>query len=113
MTTFFIGKILEIKYAEREDKATKKAIHSTQVVVMNDTWDEEGYYTPSIENIQLAEHQYDSLKDSIGKYIAVPYMFLSTKNGSYLFPNDAIAPIVMDKNPVDYTTYKRDSKKVS
>ena len=107
MTSFFIGQILEVKPTERMDKNTRTKVFNTEVTVMFDGYDEEGYRVPSIENAQLADHQYDLLKDKLGKFIAIPYMTIHTKQGTYTFPNDAIAPLVLDSNPVDYDSFKR------
>jgi hypothetical protein len=115
MTTFFIGEILEVKSAEREDKKTRKTVYFTEVTVMCTAYDEGGYLAPSLERIQISEHWYDALKDKIRKFIAVPYRTIHTQNGTYTFPDGEIAPVVLDKNPVDYTSFKRaeTAKKVS
>ncbi|NOQ29931.1 MAG: hypothetical protein GQ570_02285 [Helicobacteraceae bacterium] len=99
MIYFFIGQIMEVKPTEREDKTTRKITYNTEVTVLADGYDEEGFRKMSLENAQIAEHHYDVLKDQIGKFVAIPYIKLSTKNGLYVFPDDSLAPIVMDKNP--------------
>jgi hypothetical protein len=110
MTTFFIGQILEVKAGEREDKKKRETIHFTEVTVMCTAYDEEGYLAPSLERIQIADHHFDVLRDKIQKFIAVPYRTINTQNGTYTFPDSEIAPVILDTNPIDYSTYKRDKK---
>ena len=111
MTTHFIGQILEVKPYTRTDKKTKKEEEQTQVTVMFDGYDEGGYRVPSIETITVAEHWFDDLRINKGKFVAIAYRTINTQNGTYTFPDQDIAPLFLEKNPLNYDEYKRPDDK--
>ncbi len=105
MTTFLIGQIQGVKQQER-----KKSDGSSQtfalVAVFNQFFDSEGFPVTVSENVQFPIDHYSTLTGYKGKYIAIPYTSLSTKNGNYIFPNSDMQYLVFDKNPLDLALNK-------
>jgi len=100
MTTFLIGQIRGVKQQER-----RKTDGSTQVFtlvnVFNQFEDKEGFPVTISENVQFPLEEFVRLQANKGKYIAIPYISLSTKNGNYIFPNSDLGYFIFDKNPFD------------
>ena len=111
MTTHFIGQLLEIKPIETTDRKTDKTKYSTDLTVMFDGIDEEGYRKVSVETINVDEEYYDELKDKIGKVIALAYTSKVSQYGVSFYPDRTMPVLVLEKNPLDYTKFKRTDKK--
>jgi len=105
MTTFLIGQIMGVKQQER-----KKSDGSTQVFtlvnVFNQLQDNEGFPVTVSENVQFPIEHFTTLMGYRGKFIAIPYTSLSTKNGNYIFPNSDMQYLIFDKNPLDLAINK-------
>lgn len=106
MTTYFIGQILEVKPVDRKDKKTGQTTNHTEVTVLSDAYDTSGYRSVSTENCSIPEHWFDVLRPHIGKYVSIPYRTIHTKDGTYTFPDEALAPLVHQTNPINYDEYK-------
>ena len=107
MTTHLIGQLLEVKPKEYEDKKTSKMNYSTDLTVMFDGIDEEGYRKVSVETVTVDEEYYEELKDKIGSVIALAYYSEINQYGTRFYPDRSMPVLVLDKNPLDYSKYKR------
>jgi hypothetical protein len=101
MTTFFVGQVDEVRPTSRKDKNTGQVQMSTTLTATFETVDNEGYLNKSTENIQFPIDLLGSLQSTKGKYIAIPYMYLTTAKGNYLFPDDNLKFSIFDKNPFE------------
>jgi len=110
MTTHFIGQLLEVKPIETTDRKTDKIKYSTDITVLFEGIDEEGYKKISAETINVDEEYYDDLKDKIGKVIALAYTSKVSQYGVSFYPDRSMPVLVLEKNPLDYSKYKRDAK---
>ena len=66
MTTHMIGKLLEVKPIEITDRKTEKVKYSTDLTIMFDGIDEEGFRKVSVETVNTDEEYYDDLHNKIG-----------------------------------------------
>ncbi|MBE2984228.1 hypothetical protein CCAL9344_04540 [Campylobacter sp. RM9344] len=99
MYTYLIGFCDEVRPISRIDKKTGEVSSSIDVTITFEGRDKQGYLIKSTETISYdfsLKPQFDSLK---GKYIAVPYRFLNTRNGAYMFPDDSLNFQVFNENP--------------
>jgi len=101
MTTFFIGLVDEVKPTSRKDKTTGQVTMSAQLTATFQAVDNEGYTCKSTEDIGFPIDLLGGLQQAKGKYIVIPYKTISTKNGTYTFPDDALSFQVLDKNPIE------------
>jgi hypothetical protein len=105
MITFLVGQIKGIKQVER--KRSDGSIQMfTLINVFMELEDKDGFPTVVSENIQFSIEEYPNLLQNRGKYIAVPYLSLSTKNGTYIFPSNDLQYFIFDKNPFDLAVNK-------
>ena len=111
--THFIGQLIEVKPTEYKDKKTDKTIEQTEVTVLFEGIDEEGYKKVSVETSSFDEEYYDLLKDKKMKYVAIPYTIDINQYGVRAYPNKDMPILDFDKNPLDYSKYDRSSKSVS
>ena len=106
MTTFLIGQIMGVKQQER-----KKSDGSSQVFALVNVFyqlhDNDGFPVTVSENVQFPIEHYTNLKNYKGKYIAIPYTSLNTKNGSYMFPNLDVNYLIFDKDPLSNSVNKK------
>ncbi|MFK5882369.1 MAG: hypothetical protein QM482_09165 [Sulfurospirillum sp.] len=101
MTTFFIGKVDEVRPISRKDKTTGQVNMSSQLTATFETIDNDNYTVKSTENISFPIDLLGALQQTKGKYIVVPYMTISAKSGTYTFPDDNLSFQVFDKNPLE------------
>lgn len=101
MTTFFVGKVDEVRPINRKDKATGAITTLTQVTLTFEGKDNEGYLVKSTENITFDVNALGGLQQAKGKYLVIPYTTINTKGGTYTFPDDNLDFIISDKNPLD------------
>jgi len=111
MTTHLIGQLLEVKPKEYEDKKSGKINYSTDLTVMFDGVDEEGYRKVSVETVTVDEEYYNELKNKIGSIIALAYFSESNQYGVRFYPDRTMPVLVLDKNPLDYSKFKKIDKK--
>jgi hypothetical protein len=107
MTTHLIGQLLEVKPIEMEDRKTGKIKYSTDLTIMFDGIDEEGYRKVSVETVNVDEEYYDDLKDKIGKTVAIAYTAKVDQWGVKFYADRSMPVLELDKNPLDYSKYKR------
>jgi len=107
MTTHLIGQLLEVKPKEYKDKKTEKVTYSTDVTVMFDGIDEEGFRKVSVETVTIDEDYYDDLKSKIGSVIALAYFSETNQYGTRFYPDRSMPVLVLEKNPLDYSKFKR------
>ena len=100
MTTFLIGQIKGVKQQEKK-VANGSSQFFTLVNVFNQFEDKDGFPVTISENVQFPLDSYVTLQANKGKYIAIPYLSLTTKNGNYIFPNSDMGYFLFDKNPFE------------
>jgi hypothetical protein len=106
MTTHFIGRLLEVRPHEKEDKKTGKVEYSTELSVMFEGLTEDGYLKPSIDSIYADEEDYDTFVDKIGSYIAIPYNLSVSQYGQRYYYDKSMPVLELKSNPLDYSKYK-------
>lgn len=97
---FAIGQIKGAKAVSRTDKTTGVQTHSTEVIVQLEDYDKNGDLILDTDNISFPISELPKFKENLQKFIAVPYIFLNTKNGSYMFPDDGMQYQIYDFNPL-------------
>ena len=107
MTTHLIGQLVEVKPIEKEDYKTNKVKYSTDLTIMFDGLDEDGYRKVSVETINVDADYREQLEDKIGKTIALAYNTMIAKSGTYTYPDSTMPVLVLDKNPLDYSKFKK------
>jgi len=107
MTTHMIGQLLEVKPVEYTNKKTEKVTYSTDLTVMFDGIDEEGFRKVSVETVNVDEEYYNDLKESIGSYIDLAYHSSIDQWGQKFYADRSMPVLTLDKNPLDYTKFKR------
>ncbi len=110
MTLQLIGQLLEVKPTEYENKNTHKVTYGTQLTILFDGIDEEGYRNVSAETVQVDEDYRDILRDKIGTYIALSYSVTQTKNGTLVYPDRSMPVLELKGNPLDYSKFKKEKK---
>lgn len=111
-TLQYIGRIDEVKPTEHKNKNTGKVEYSTQLTVEFAGYDEKGYKVKTVENIQVDEEQYDRFYDLIDKYICITYKIINAKTGTFIFPDPDMPILSFDKNPLDYSSFKRPARDI-
>jgi len=111
MTTHLIGQLLEVKPLEQEDRKTGKVKYSTDITIMFDGLDEEGYRKVSVETVNVDEEYREKLHDKIGKTIALAYFSRINQYGVQIYPDKSMPVLVLEKNPLDYSKFKHEVKK--
>ncbi|MEN4046989.1 hypothetical protein [Sulfurimonas sp. NWX367] len=107
MTTHMIGQLLEVKPIEMVDRKTEKVKYSTDLTVMFDGIDEEGFRKVSVETVNVDEEYYDELKEKIGKTIAIAYTAKVDQWGVKFYADRSMPVLELEKNPLDYSKFKR------
>lgn len=110
MNTHLIGQLLEVKPVEYTNKKTEKVTYSTDLTIMFDGVDEEGFRKVSVETVNTDEEYYDELKDNIGKYVAIAYHSSIDQWGQKFYADRSMPVLLLDKNPLDYSKFKREKK---
>ena len=99
MYTYLLGFCDEVRPISRIDKKTGEVASSIDVTITFESRDQHGYLVKSTETINYdfsLKPKFDSVK---GKYLAVPYRFLNTRNGAYMFPDETLSFQVFNENP--------------
>lgn len=113
MLTFYTGQVMASRHVSQKKKGTNIVTTFTEVNVMFSGFDLNGEAVMQMDAIRLGEEYNDFFKSKIGKYVSIPYVFLQTPNGSYMFPSDDMEPVFHDKNPVEYLKPNEPGKKAS
>lgn len=111
MLTFYTGQIMASRHIEQKKKGSQIASIYTEVNVMFSGFDVNGETVMQMDAIRVGEEYNDLFKANIGKFVAIPYTFLQTPNGSYMFPSSDMQPIIFDQNPTQYQNPMGQSKK--
>jgi hypothetical protein len=101
MHTLLIGQIVGVRPITRKDKSTGEILQSVDVSVQSNLTDNDGYDLPNIETINFPFSMISKFQAYKGKYVAIAYRFMPTKNGNYLFVDESIAIIPFDSNPLE------------
>jgi hypothetical protein len=97
---FLIGQIMGAKIVTRKDKATQVNQSSTEVTVQFIDYDKNGELVMDVDVITYDAKQLDDFKSNVGKFIAVPYLYLNIPKGTYLFPDEMMTPHFYTTNPL-------------
>ena len=101
MTSFFVGQVDEVRPISRKDKTSGVVAMSTQLTATFEVIDTEGYKVKSTEDITFPIDLLGSLQAVKGKFIAIPYKTINTKNGTYTFPDDNLNFSTFERNPFE------------
>lgn len=104
-----IGQVKGAKVVTRKDKQTQQVIGNCEVIVQYEDYDKNGELVLDTDTIQFDVNELDNFKANINKFIVVPYIFLVTKGGTYMFPDDNMNYHFYDTNPL----IVKESKKAS
>lgn len=96
----FIGQIRGAKVVTRKDKTTQQVIANAEVIIQFEDHDKNGELVLDTNTIQFPADELQIFKDNVGKFICVHHVFLNTKSGSYLFPDDNMQYHFYDTNPL-------------
>lgn len=109
-TLHMIGTLMEVKPTEYEDKKTGKINRNTELTVMFNGVDEEGYKKISVETISTDEEYYEDLKEKIDSTVSLPYVMKIDQYGVKVYPDRSMPVLVLDKNPLDYSKFERNKQ---
>jgi hypothetical protein len=101
MHTLLIGQIVGVRPITRKDKSTGEVIQSVDVSIQTNLVDNDGYDLPNIETINFPYSMVAKFQTYKGKFVGIPYRFMPTKNGNYLFVDESISFIPFESNPLD------------
>jgi len=107
MTTHLIGTLMEVKPTEYEDKKTSKITYNTELTVMFNGLDEEGYKKITVETVSMDEEYYNQLSEKVGSTVAIPYLIKVSQYGVSAYADKSMPVLELEKNPLDYTKYER------
>ncbi|PSM52714.1 hypothetical protein CBLAS_0831 [Campylobacter blaseri] len=99
MYTYLIGLVDEVRPISRTDKKTGEVLNSIDVTITFEGHDTKGYLIKNTETVNFdffLRAKFDEVK---GKYIGIPYRFLNTRTGAYMFPDDSMDFQVFENNP--------------
>lgn len=95
-----IGQIMGAKAVSRKDKTTGLNQVTTEVTVQYHDYDVNGELVMDIDVVSYPAKSLDELKLNVGKFIVIPYLYLNTPKGTYLFPDEMMAYHFYDTNPL-------------
>lgn len=108
-----IGQIKGAKVVTRKDKVTQQTIANCEVIVQYEDHDKDGELVLDTDTIQFPVDELDNFKSSLNKFVVIPYIFLATKNGTYMFPDESMNYHIYDTNPLIQNLNNKDVKKAS
>jgi len=108
MTTHLIGQLIEVKPSEYTNKKTDKVQYSTDLTIMFDGIDEDGYRKVSVETVNVDEEYFSELHDKKGFTIALAYHSSIDQWGQKFYADRSMPVLVLDKNPFDYSKFKKE-----
>ena len=100
MITYLVGFVDEVRPNIRTDKKTGEVFQSTEVTVTFEAKDKGDYLVKSTETISFPFSDFEKYLKMKNQYIAVPYRFMNTKNGSYMFPDENLTAVTFSENPL-------------
>ncbi len=107
-----IGKLDEVKPTEHKNKNTGKIEYATQLTVEFSAYDEKGYRVKTVENIQVEEDEQERFDGLIDQYLCITYKIINAKTGTFIFPDPDMPILSFDKNPLDYSSFKRSVRSI-
>lgn len=110
MNYHYIGQIKGAKTTSRKDKVSHVKTYYCEVTVQFEDYDKSGELVLDTQHIQFDINELQGFKDNVNKYISIPYIFLVTKTGSYMFPNDDMPYNVFEQNPLFKINNPKDKK---
>lgn len=99
MHTYLVGLLEEVRPVQRKNKQTGEILHSIDATITFSSRDRHGYLVKSTENVNFETGLMPKLEPYKQKYIAIPYVFITSRTGNYLFPDDKMDFISFDKDP--------------
>ncbi|MGE0738281.1 hypothetical protein [Sulfurimonas sp.] len=106
-TLHLIGQLMEVKPTEYEDKKTSKMNYNTEITVMFQGLDEQGYKKFTVETVTTDEDYYEELREKIGSTVALPYVMKVDQYGVKTYPDRSMPVLVLEKNPLDYSKFEK------
>lgn len=97
---FLIGQVMGAKPVTRKDKATGINQSSTEITVQYIDYDKNGELVMDVDVINYDIKFLDEFKQNVGKFIAVPYLYLNLPKGTYLFPDEMMSHHFYTTNPL-------------
>ena len=101
MLLFFVGEIISSDIRDRRDKQTGEITYNLVVNVALRVKDKNGKTKIVAEDVVLPYEYKDLIEKSEGKYILIPYNYLSTKDSSFLFVDSNYQPVILENNPFE------------
>ncbi len=95
-----IGQIKGAKVVTRTDKSTKQTTANCEVIIQYEDFDKDGELVLDTDTVQFDVNELDNFKSNLNKFVVIPYLFLATKSGTYLFPDDNMHYHIFDTNPL-------------
>lgn len=105
-----IGRLLEVKPTEHKNKNTGKIEYSTLLEIQFSGIDEKGYKCNTIENVTVDEDEQEKFDALIDSFICVTYRVINAKTGTFVFPDTDMPILTFEKNPLDYSAFKRPAR---
>lgn len=94
-----VGVIKGAKVVTRKNKTTQVESSDCEVIIQYEDYDKNGELVLDTDSISFPLADLSIFKESLNKFITVPYMFLSTPKGSWFFKNDDMKYTIYEKNP--------------
>lgn len=95
-----IGQIKGAKVVTRKNKTTGIEVSTTEVIIQVEDYDKNGELVLDTDTISFPISDLNKFKENVNKFISVPYLFISTPKGSWLFPNEEMIYTIYDKHPL-------------
>ena len=95
-----IGQIKGAKAVTRKDKTTGVSSSHTEVIIQFEDFDKNGDLVLDTDTVQFELSELDKFKSNLNKFVAVPYLLLNTKSGTYLFPDETMSYHIYNTNPL-------------
>ncbi|WP_041962223.1 hypothetical protein [Sulfurospirillum cavolei] len=99
MHTYLIGQLEEVRPVERKNK-NGELISMIDVMVTFTSRDLQGYLVKSTDTLSYPADLLSKFSPFKGKFIAIPHVFLTTKTGNYLFPDQNMSFLTFDRDPL-------------
>lgn len=100
---FLIGQVMGAKSVVRKDKATGVNQSSTEVTVQFVDYDKNGELVMDVDVVSYDIKHLDEFKTNVGKFVAIPYLYLNTPKGTYIFPDEMMGHHFYNTNPLIQT----------
>ena len=104
-----IGQIKGAKAVTRKNKSTGVESSECEVIIQIEDYDKNGELVLDTDTVQFQLSELANFKANINKFIAVPYLFISSPKGTYLFPDDSMNFQIYDSNPLVINNTKKAS----